>query len=216
MPARYRLTPHHGPRSSVGIAAPARHDGGVTEANVDAGSQVHGTADDVGPAADDNAPRPRRRIDKGLLGLSLLIAVGLVFVGRGLAVSITGDERAKLPETIERVDPVPEAVQVPNQTSLFVDLESGYTGVLVIDGTELPTVDIDDLAEQFSAEPGQQIELPATTIYEGGNATLTFTPSDEALITGFDTGLHRAQVIYWRVEESRQRPRTYSWTFTVV
>jgi hypothetical protein len=217
MPARYRLTPRHGPRSSVRIRAPARHDGGVTEANVDAGSDARDASDDAEPAdAERTTPRPRRRVDKSLLGLSLLIAIGLVLIGRGLAISITGDDRAKLPDTIERVDPVPEAVQVPNQTSVFVDLESGYTGVLVIDGTELPTVDIDDLAEQFSAEPGQQIELPATTIYEGGNATLTFTPSDEALITGFDTGLHRAQVIYWKVEESRQRPRTYSWTFTVV
>ena len=103
-----------------------------------------------------------------------------------------------------------------SQTRVFVDLESGYTGVLVIDGVELPTSTSTTSAAQFNAEPGQQIDLPATTIFEPGNATLTFMPSDDALINEFDSGLHRAQVIYWKVDEGRQRPRSYTWTFTVV
>jgi hypothetical protein len=188
----------------------------VTDAHIDADPDAD-PASDTAPVEAPGAPaRRRRRLDKTQLALSFLIAVGLVFVGWGLAVSITGDDRANLPDTVEAVDPVPEAVQVLNQTRVYVDLASGYTGVLVIDGIELPTVDIEDLAEQFTAEPGQQIELPATTIYEAGNSTLTFTPSDEALVTGFDSGLHRAQVIYWKVDEGRQRPRSFSWTFTVV
>jgi hypothetical protein len=216
MPARYRLTPRLGPRSDVRIDRSARHDGAVTEANVDTGTGEQTTPDGPDPTATDRPTKRRRRVDKTLLALSLVIAVGLALVVRGIAVSITGDERAHLPDTIESVDPVPEAVQVLSQTSVFVDLDSGYTGVLVIDGIELPTVNIDDLAEQFTAEPGQQIDLPATTIFEGGNSTLTFIPSDEALITGFESGLHRAQVIYWRIEDGRQRPRSFTWTFTVV
>ncbi len=215
MPARYRLTPRLGPRSDVRIDRSARHDGAVTEADVDTG-----TGEQTSPTSrirpPPSATKRRRRVDKTLLALSLVIAVGLALVVRGIAVGVTGDDRADLPDAIESVDPVPEAVQVLSQTSVFVDLDSGYTGVLVIDGIELPTVDIDDLAEQFAAEPGQQIDLPATTIFEGGNATLTFIPSDEALITGFESGLHRAQVIYWRVDDGRQRPRSFTWTFTVV
>jgi hypothetical protein len=183
----------------------------VTEAEIDAHDGVD----------DPSHPRPRKRIDpkridKVTLALSLVIAIGLVLVGRGLAVSLTGDDRANLPDTIESVEPFPEAVQVLSQTRVFVDLEAGYTGVLVIDGVELPTINIDDIDEQFSAEPGQQIDLPATTIFEPGNYTLTFTPSDDALVKKFDVGLHRAQVIYWKITEGRQRPRSYSWTFTVV
>jgi hypothetical protein len=195
----------------------------VTEANTRADIDA-GTADDAGNAGDTDAAvepgastrRPRRRIDKTLLVISFVIALGLALIVRGLAVSITGDERANLPETIESVEPVPAAEQVLSQTRVFVDLENGYTGVLVVDGVELPTVSIDDVAEQFTAEPGQQIDLPATTIYEPGNATLTFTPSDDALVQKFETGQHRVQVIYWKVIEGRQRPRSYSWTFTAV
>jgi hypothetical protein len=188
----------------------------VTEAEIDAHDGVD----------DPSHPRPRKRIDpkridpkridKVTLALSLVIAIGLVLIGRGLAVSLTGDDRANLPDTIESVEPFPEAVQVLSQTRVFVDLDAGYTGVLVIDGVELPTINIDDIDEQFSAEPGQQIDLPATTIFEPGNYTLTFTPSDDALVKKFDVGLHRAQVIYWKITEGRQRPRSYSWTFTVV
>ena len=184
--------------------------GTVTEANIDAAHDARETVDDEPPQA------RRRRVDTVTLALSLVIAIGLVLIGRGLAVSLTGNERAKLPDTIESVEPFPEAVQVLSQTRVFVDLEAGYTGVLVIDGVELPTVNIDDVDQQFSAEPGQQIDLPATTIFEPGNFTLTFTPSDDALVKKFDTGQHSAQVIYWKIIEGRQRPLSYSWTFNVI
>lgn len=192
----------------MSIERSARHDGRVTDAHIDADLD----------AGRDVAPAPtgrRRRVDKGLLALSLLIAIGLVLVVRGVAVSITGDDRANLPDTIESVEPVPEAVQVLNQTHVFVDLVAGHTGVLVIDGFELETVNIDDVVSA-DAEPGSQVDLPDTTVYEPGNATLTFAPNDNAPVTGFDTGVHQAQVIYWKVEEGRQRARSYSWTFNVV
>jgi hypothetical protein len=28
--------------------------------------------------------------------------------------------------------------------------------------------------------------------------------------------LHRAEVIYWKIVDGRQRPSSYSWTFNVV
>jgi hypothetical protein len=183
----------------------------VTEVEIDAVDGV----DDPSPS-EPRKRTGRRRIDKVTLAFSLVIAVGLVLIGRGLAVSLTGDDRANLPDTIESVEPFPEAVQVLSQTRVFVDLEAGYTGVLVIDGVELPTINIEDVDAQFAAEPGQQIDLPATTIFEPGNYTLTFTPSDDAPVQKFDTGLHRAQVVYWKIIEGRQRPRSYTWTFTVV
>lgn len=179
--------------------------------------------DDVPPGDDDHhgrgggggRRRRRRPIDKSLLVVSLVIGIGLFLVIRGLAIGISGDDRVPLPELIEEVDPVPEAVQVPNQTRVFVDLATGYTGVLVIDGVEIETVSIRDLAETQSVEPGQQLELPPVTVYEGGNNTLTFVPNDDAPITEFTTGEHRAQVIYWQEEIGRQRAKSFSWTFNV-
>jgi hypothetical protein len=188
----------------------------VTEAEIEPQDGVEETLHPQPRKRIDPKRTDPKRIDKVTLALSLVIAVGLVLIGRGLAVSLTGEARAKLPDTIETVEPYPEAVQVLSQSRVFVDLETGYTGVLVIDGVELPTINIEDVDEQFSAEPGQQIDLPATTIFEPGNYTLTFVPSDDALVKKFDTGLHRAEVIYWKIEEGRQRPLSYTWTFTVV
>ena len=75
---------------------------------------------------------------------------------------------------------------------------------------------VDEPGAQFDADPGQQIDLPATTIFEPGNFTLTFVPSEAALFKKFDTRLHRAEVIYWKIIEGRQRPLSYTWTFNVI
>jgi hypothetical protein len=91
--------------------------------------------------------------------------------------------------------------------------------VLVIDGIELQTVDPNDPNDPNApapAAPGQQVTLPATTIYERGNATLTFVPSNGAKIKSFSQGTHTATVIYWKiVGGSRLRSSTYTWTFSV-
>jgi hypothetical protein len=171
----------------------------------------------TGRAAADPPPRrrPRRRIDRGLLLASAGIAIGLVLVALGVVVSVTGDEATKLPDEIESIAPVPDAVQVLSQTSVFVDLISGYTGVLVIDGVEIETIDLSDI-DSSTVEPGQQVDIPPATVYEPGNATLSYTPTADAPIETFETGLHRVQVIYWPIEEGRARAGLYSWTFNVV
>lgn len=157
----------------------------------------------------------RRRPDRTTVLMILLLLVGSLLVTRGLLVGITGDERADLPPYVESVEPVPEAVQVLNQSNVFVDLETGYTGVLVIDDIEIETINIDELG-RTDVEPGQQVELPPVTRYEPGNATLTFTPSSTAPITQFVDGEHTVEVIYWRIEDGRRFARSYTWTFTVV
>lgn len=163
----------------------------------------------------------RRQIDsrqRRLLVCSLVIAVGLVMVILGFQSSVTGKKALALPPTIEDIDPVRGAVRVPSQTAVFVDLLSGYTGVLVIDGIELETVDPNDPNDPNApapAAPGQQVTLPATTIYERGNATLTFVPTEGAPIESFSQGTHTATVIYWKVLESRLRSHSYTWTFSV-
>ena len=148
-----------------------------------------------------------------LLLASLAIAMCLVAIGIGVAGSVTGRSAYKLPDQVEQIDPLPAAVRVPAQTSVFVDLQSGYEGVLVIDGLELETVNIESL--QDKNKPGQQIKLPPTTIYEPGNSTLTFDPSDDAQISSFSQGEHQVKVIFWKVLEGRSSARSYSWTFNV-
>jgi hypothetical protein len=164
---------------------------------------------------DSERTRERRPVDRTLLLVSLAIAVGLVLVVRGLVIGVTGDERSNLPSLVESVDPAVEAVQVLRQTRVFVDLATGYTGVLVIDGLEIETINVDQFSER-RAEPGQQVDLPPVTIFESGNSTLSFAPGDGAPIESFTNGEHQAQVIYWSVDEGRQRSRSFTWTFNVV
>jgi len=168
------------------------------------------------PVPADRASLPWwRRLDRSVVAVSAVVAAGFVLVLNGVLSGVTGDERANLPPLIESVVPVPEAVQVLSQSNVVVDLAADHTGVLIIDGIEIETRNVDEIGS-VRIEPGQQVDLPPVTIYEPGNATLTFTPSDGAPIEEFADGEHRVQVIYWRLDEGRQRARTYTWTFSVV
>lgn len=154
----------------------------------------------------------RRRVDRTLLLICAVIALGTVLVIRGVLTGVTGDDRIKLPDQVESVVPVPDAVQALSQTNIFVDLATSYTGVLVIDGVEIPTVNVAEL----QASPGEQVDLPPVTIFEPGNATLTFTPSEDGVIDEFASGPHQVTLVYWRADEGRERARTFTWTFNVV
>ena len=156
----------------------------------------------------------RRRIDRGLLLASFVIALGLVALAWGAMVGFRGSRAEPLPTGVERVDPVPDSIQVLPQSSVFVDLEIGYTGVLVIDGSEIETVDLDQIGS-LAVEPGQQVDIPPVTIFEPGNATLTFTPRRGAAIEQFAAGLHEVTLIYWRLDEGRGRASSFTWSFNV-
>lgn len=162
---------------------------------------------------------PRRRLDWKLLLASFGIAAGIVAIVVGFRVAVTGDEQLGLPEGIESLNPVRGATQVLQQTAVFVDLVEGYTGVLVVDGVELETVSLDSIGIQpvgGTSDPGGQVTLPAATIYEPGNATLTFVPSDSAPISTFSTGRHDVTVVYWKIDEGRSKARSFTWDFYAV
>ena len=227
MVERYRLPPGRGVTPPTGFRSSrpggatgrrSRHDGSVSENRIETEPHDPGTrADGESPpdATTPIEPGRRRRPDRATIAMLLVLLVGILLVVRGLLVGITGEDRADLPEFVESVTPVPEAVQVPNQSNVFVDLATGFTGVLVIDGVELETVNIDELGDT-EVEPGQQVDLPPVTRFEPGNNTLTFTPNESAAISEFEDGVHVAEVVYWRIEDGRQFARSYTWTFNVV
>lgn len=155
-----------------------------------------------------------RKIDPKLMLASLAIAIGLVLIGFGLLTGVTGDEVTNLPPEIEQIAPVPDAVQVPQQTQVTVDLESGFFGRLVIDGVALETVTLGE--GSIEVEPGQQVDLGPGVIYEPGNATLTFTPTEDGPIDTFAPGEHTVEVVYWDLELGEARAEDYDWTFVVV
>lgn len=152
-----------------------------------------------------------KHINVGLMVASAVIAIGLVMVVVGLSRGDTSQSKL-LPEGIESIDPVRSAVGVPNQTHVFVDLVPGMRGVLIIDGIEPEVIDLGDVV---IPEGGEQIALPPATIYEAGNATLTYQPSKGAPIEKFEQGQHTVTVLYWKFNESRERASSFTWTFQV-
>jgi hypothetical protein len=155
-----------------------------------------------------------RKVDKRLVICSFLIAAGMVIVVLGVLSGITGKAAENLPASIEEVQPSVGATNVPNQSRIFVDLESGYTGELIVDGLPLETISEDQLRD---VAPGAQANKEAfTTVFAEGNATLTFQPKDGAPIETLTEGLHEVSVVYWPLVQGRDAARTFTWRFTVV
>lgn len=176
------------------------------------------TDSDALPAEVDGGAPKRRKLDRGLLIASLVIASGLMLIIYGVFSAQTGDDGIDRPEAIESVQPVENAIQVLQQDQIIVDLQAGYEGRLVVDGVELPTTIIgqSDVDPSAQAEPGQQINLPTTAVFDPGNAVLSFQPVGGALIETFTQGEHEVTVFYWRIEEGPDQARAYTWTFNVV
>ena len=166
----------------------------------------------------DTEPRSKRRFDRGLFIASLVIACGVVLIGFGLASAITGTDGIDRPEAIESVQPVENAVQVLRQDQIIVDLVAGYEARLVVDGIELPTSVIgqSNVDPNVQAQPGQQIDLPITAVFDPGNAVISFQPVEGAVIETFTEGPHEATVYFWKIEEGPDQASTYSWTFDVI
>ena len=186
------------------------------------------TVDDLVPSTEDDhdtragsdtpAERPKRRVDRGLLIASLVIAVGLVLVVFALTTALTGNDGIDRPEAIESIQPVENAVQVLQQERVVVDLLPGYEARLVIDGIELPTTVIgqSDVDPFEQPAPGQQVDLPTTAVFDPGNAVISFQPVEGALIESFTEGIHEVRVIYWRIEDGPEQALSYRWEFNVV
>lgn len=172
-----------------------------------------------GAVASARPPGPaQRKLDRGLLAASFFIACGLILIVWGFTTAITGDDGLDRPEAIESVQPVENAVQVLQQERIIVDLEPGYEAQLVIDGVELPTTIIgqSDVDPDVQAQPGQQIDLPPTAVFDPGNAVISFQPVEGAPIETLEQGTREATVRFWKIEDGPEQARSYTWTFEVI
>lgn len=172
-----------------------------------------------GSTADGSAPAGRRRrIDRGLLVASFVIACGIALIVYGFVVAVTGDEGIDRPDAIESVQPVENAIQVLQQERIVVDLQAGYEARLILDGIELPTTVIgqSDVDPSEAAEPGQQVDLPPTAVFDPGNAVISFQPVEGAPVESLEEGVHEVTVVFWRTIDGPERARSYSWSFEVI
>lgn len=192
---------------------PSRPDPGVeTSSATDLDVAPAHDVDSVGDT-DRNPPvGRRRRVDIGLLIASLAIAGGLVLIIWGFLTAVTGDDGVDRPDAIENLTPVENAIQVLQQESVVVDLEFGWEARLTIDGIDIPTTTIGEI----EVEPGDQLELPPTAIFDPGNAIISFQPVEGAVIESFSAGLHQVRLVYWRTEDGPETARSYVWSFNAV
>lgn len=151
-----------------------------------------------------------RKLDRKRLAVSLLVAVAILLIGLGLAGARTGDDAVPTitDSAVEQVFPAPGSLAVPPQSPVQVDLVTGWRGVLVIDGQEIPTFDLVD-GEAVGSEPIYD------AVYDPAQGTVTFTPKRGATIEALAPGDHRVSAVFWPIGQDRDTARTVSWTFKV-
>lgn len=157
----------------------------------------------------------RKKLNKPALLASFGVAVGLVFIIAGLNSATTGRDALNLPDEIEGMSPANNE-KVLRQSEIRIDFIDGYEGALFVDGIEIPTTRLDELqVNGRQPKPGEQVDVPPTAVYDPGNFTLSFLPQDGAPIEELTQGDHRARVLFWKITETRDKAKAYSWMFSV-
>lgn len=153
-----------------------------------------------------------RRFDWVRLGIGVVAILAVTAIVLGFALAQTGEE-AEVPisdEAVERVFPQ-QGDLVLRQSQVGVDLAPGYRGVLIIDGVELPTT---DLVAVDPSEGGRPV-VAADAQFDLAQNTITFLPREGASIEDLEPGEHTATAIFWRLGETRDAGRSFTWRFTV-
>jgi hypothetical protein len=134
-------------------------------------------------------------IRRVVITLIVLGCVGLLAIAVQRADTGEPDNpRAGSPEVIEFLVPA-RGAEVLQQANVAADLAAGWTGTLVVNGTEIPEA-------QLAREPAQNI--------------VEYRPGPGQVIEQLPPGRNCAQVLTWRVNETRERARTpVEWCFEV-
>jgi hypothetical protein len=148
-------------------------------------------------AVPETPPRLSRRdvLRRVVITLIVLACIGgLVIAAQRADTGEPDNPSAGSPDVIEFLVPA-QGTEVLQQSNVAADLAAGWTGTLVINGTEIPE-------DQLVREPGQNI--------------VEYRPAPGRVIEQLPAGRNCAQVITWRVNEARERARTpVEWCFDV-
>lgn len=125
-----------------------------------------------------------------IIGIALLTVVNLGVVL--LSASDTEPGGRRLPESVEGVFPGPGEL-VGLQETISADLRDDLTGVLVLDGVEVPEDQLDRV------EPLGQV---------------SFRPGGGKELRRLEPGTHTVVVLYWPQRTERPaEPSSYGWSF---
>jgi hypothetical protein len=134
---------------------------------------------------------PLRKIGIALL---LVLAVGILWFG---ASKTAAPPDAKLIDAaVQVLDPPSGSPSVPRQQPISVVLVPGWTGVLVVNGIEIPE-------DQLLFDAGQPNQF-------------SFQPGAGKVIEQLPPGTVVARAVIWRVLETRETgAHSFTWTFRV-
>jgi hypothetical protein len=159
----------------------------------------------------------RRRFDLRIFLISLGFAVGLVLVIYAFASARVGsDAQGVKNPAIERLIPSQDDL-VLRQSEVGIDLATGYTGELIIDGQTLVTREVVAVSPTLGdATPGA-VERIVDVRFDPALNTLLYQPIDlpGAPIPEFDPGQHTITARFWKLDEGEDAARQYTWTFKV-
>jgi hypothetical protein len=170
---------------------------------------------DPGPSAATEPPpasvsADRWRWPRRIASL-VALALAIVFCVRAI-------QRAPSPGVIQSDATDPAIVrQVPepgghvlHQTSIGVDLLSGYDGRLTIDGTVIPEDEMDG-----AAPPGSPAYDPRYGVRPNTTEPVFFTPGKGKVLDRYGTGEVHITVRFWRIADGERSARSVSWAFFV-
>jgi hypothetical protein len=139
----------------------------------------------------------RRRLFKhpgrvAVVAITLLVVFNLGIVLLNQTDSTRTGPKA-LPADIEAVSPEPNQLTGLIDT-VSVDLADRYTGVLVIDGVEIPEDELERVV---------------------GIQQVSFRPGPDKAISRFNAGSNQVVVLYWngRLQDRPEKPYSYGWQF---
>jgi hypothetical protein len=129
------------------------------------------------------------------IGVSVLLAAAaaMLYVGFTSSVDHTTQDTTR-DQRVETVQPDPAGTAL-RQSRIFAQLAKGYTGVLVVDGSEIPEDQLDRR--------------------EGLN-TVGYTPGPGTETGSLKPGQRCAVVVYWPATSTREASsQTYRWCWQV-
>lgn len=127
------------------------------------------------------------------VSLVLALAVSMMYVAFVTSVDRTGEDSAR-DQRVVTVEPAADSAAL-RQSRIFVQLASDYTGVLIVDGAEIPEDQLDRS--------------------EGLN-TASYMPGPGTETGELKPGQRCAQVVYWLATSSREAgPNEYKWCWQV-
>jgi hypothetical protein len=126
----------------------------------------------------------------------VVVAVSLAVAAVALVLFITVDGSDDEPVTVQAVEQlIPgRGDQAIRQARVGIDLTAGHTGVLVINGIEIP----EDQLERVE---------PLNQIY--------FQPGEDKEIEAFEPGEVCVVAIYWQIGQDREGGERVRWCFDV-